>query len=247
MREGDKSATSALIELRLVEGICDMVVPWSSVGISARKPPSVNSVSAPARLSLRAKELAEHTAMQLICLDHLQWLRSGRDVAEMLHCSQSCVSRQSRSCLQLFGLRSRKSKGEFWIDGDVRLLREARRLHQLFRMAGFAEIRVEAPDNLVEYVGSAFEERGLAISCTKPRDCSGFIRLLCERVVDIWITTVPPEVGEIDSGTDSATRLISLAIDSGLPGLEEGPTLYLVTLPEVVGSQGFQSVLALLS
>lgn len=55
--------------------------------------------------SANDKKLAQHSALQPICLDDLQWLRNGRDVAQKkLHCSQSCVSRQSRSCLEFLNL-----------------------------------------------------------------------------------------------------------------------------------------------
>ncbi len=118
------------------------------------------------------KKLSQHSALQLICLDYLQWLRNGRDVAEKLHCSQSCVSRQSRSCLELFELQARKRQGELRIEGNLLLLRESRRLHQLFRISGLESIRIEVPPSFVTHNNDNPSKIPIAFACTAPRKAS---------------------------------------------------------------------------
>lgn len=194
-----------------------------------------------------SKKLAGHTAMHLICLDHLQWLRNGRDVATHLHISQSSVSRQSAMCLQLYGLNVARSKGELALTGDLGLLRESRRLHQLFRISGFAELRIETSSLLASSLTGLEGVQDFSIACTSPRDEAVFVRLLYERIIDIWITLVPPDLCQIENMFGSILAPICLSLQSPLASLSHAQAFHIVSLHEAVGSPGFQKLVKLIS
>jgi hypothetical protein len=49
----------------------------------------------------------------LTALDALQWLRTSEEVSKRFGLSQTTVSRQSRKCLDLFGLDLQRIEGEW--------------------------------------------------------------------------------------------------------------------------------------
>lgn len=203
--------------------------------------PTDYSALKPITGSANGKTFAQHSALQLICLDYLQWLRNGRDVADKLHCSQSCVSRQSRSCLDLFDLQARKRQGELKIDGDPFLLKESRRLHQLFRLAGLEAIRIEAPGSLIPSTRAIASRIPICFACTTPRNPMALTQLLQERVIDMWISHVPPERGAL---SDHEQHLITISIAGTHSG--DGHQHHLTCLPEISGTAAFEPVLTII-
>ena len=69
----------------------------------------------------------------LAALDHLIWLRTGQRAAAALSCAQPTVSRNSRKCLEVFGLELARSRGEWRLIGDTGLINLERRVHQQWR------------------------------------------------------------------------------------------------------------------
>lgn len=206
---------------------------------------STNVANAGLRLGTGVKNFSQHSALQLICLDYLQWLRNGRDVADKLHCSQSCVSRQSRSCLELFGLKARKRNGEIKIEGDKLLLRESRRLHQLFRVSGLEPIRVETSQAISLAASISPSQIPIAFSCTAPRKPSAIIHLLQERVIDMWIDITEPNLEALDDLEDKNPKLITFSFLT--PSQGNGCKTHLTCLPELSGTAAFESILAVIN
>ncbi|MCP9830626.1 hypothetical protein KBY80_04385 [Synechococcus sp. JJ3a-Johnson] len=72
----------------------------------------------------------------LTALDALQWLRTGEEVSKRFAISAASVSRQSRKCLDLFGLDLQRVDGEWNTLGDSSILLLERRVHQTARWMG---------------------------------------------------------------------------------------------------------------
>lgn len=208
---------------------------------TARHQEPTDSALKPITGSANGKKFSQHSALQLICLDYLQWLRNGRDVAEKLHCSQSCVSRQSRSCLDLFALQARKQQGELKIEGDSFLLNESRRLHQLFRISGLEAIRIEAPGSIIPATGPLSSRIPICFACTTPRNPIALTQLLLERVIDMWISHTPPERNTLDTLPATDHQLITISITGTRGG--DGYHNHLTCLPEVSGTAAFEAIL----
>lgn len=199
------------------------------------------------RLENSLGPLSSHTAMQLICLDYLEWLKNGRDVSSHLHCSQSSVSRQSASALQTFGLGLMRSRGEPTLIGDLSLLNETRRVYQLFRCRGSAELRIEMPLSIASQRAFMGIRGGLSIACTNPREKASFLRLLYERVIDIWITSDLPVDSLFDSICDPSFLSTPLAFFLKLEELAEAKTFYILGTDDALVSRGFRSLLRMLA
>ena len=191
--------------------------------------------------SANGKKLAQHSALQLICLDYLQWLRNGRDVAQKLHCSQSCVSRQSRRCLEFLNLQARKRQGELKIEGDLLLLKESRRLHQLFRLSGLEAIRIEAPTSIIPSSTTITGRIPISFACTMPRDPIALTHLLHERVIDMWISHAPPDRHTLDALPSTDQQLITISINGA--GSSHELQNHLTCLPEISGTAAFEIIL----
>lgn len=197
-------------------------------------------------------KLAQHSAIQLISLDHLQWLRNGRDGANHLHCSQSSISRQSRLCLDLLSLKTRKIRGELLIEGNTSLLRELRRVHQLCRISGLDPIRVEAPPEFARNTNIHEKNTTLSVACTLPREGSAISSLLAERVIDLWITQHHPITNRPstrDTGANRANHdFLTVALNNSPFSLHSlnGASRYLTCLPELAGTPAFEAALSIM-
>ena len=80
----------------------------------------------------------------LTALDALQWLRTCEEVSKRFGLSQATVSRQSRKCLDLFGLDLQRFEGEWNTVGDSTILALERGVHQVARWQGRRPLRLEA-------------------------------------------------------------------------------------------------------
>ena len=133
----------------------------------------------------------------LTALDALQWLRTIEEVSKLFGLSQTTVSRQSRKCLDLFGLDLQRIEGEWNTVGDATILALERCVHQVARWQGRRPLRLEAtywsgpllctpvPDNWI---------LGLANIVGVPRN----FQLVRERIVDVCLTGLPdcPPAGD---------------------------------------------------
>ena len=133
----------------------------------------------------------------LTALDALQWLRTCEEVSKRFGLSQATVSRQSRKCLDLFGLDFQRSEGEWNTVGDSTILALERCVHQVARWQGRRPLRLEAtywsgpllctpvPDSWI---------LGLADIVGVPRN----FQLVRERIVDVCLTGLPdvPSAGD---------------------------------------------------
>lgn len=141
----------------------------------------------------------------LTALDALQWLRICEEVSKRFGLSQATVSRQSRRCLDLFGLDLQRIEGEWNTIGDSTILALERCVHQVARWQGRRPLRLEAtywsgpllctpvPDDWI---------LGLANIVGVPRN----FQLVRERIVDVCLTGLP------DCPPDSDPELTSIAL-----------------------------------
>ena len=79
-----------------------------------------------------------------MALDALQWLRTCEEVFKRFGLSKATVSRQSRKCLDLFGLDFQRIEGEWNTVGDSTILALERGVHQAARWQGRRPLRLEA-------------------------------------------------------------------------------------------------------
>ena len=80
----------------------------------------------------------------LTALDALQWLRTGDEVFRRYGISSPTVSRQSRKCLEIFGVELQRVNGEWEVFGDPTMLLLERNVHQTARFMGQKSLRLEA-------------------------------------------------------------------------------------------------------
>ena len=86
------------------------------------------------------------TIEDLSCLDYQIWLRSGEECAKRLFTAQSTISRRNAETLKILNLKMRRNEiGEWILEGDTRLIKMERIIHQLYRFADNNEkLRLEA-------------------------------------------------------------------------------------------------------
>ncbi len=143
----------------------------------------------------------------LAALDALQWLRTGEEVSSRFAMSPPTVSRQSRKCLNLFGLELQRIQGEWTIAGDTSILQLERRLHQTARWMGYRPLRLEATYWSGPLLCTPTPERwilGLSNIVGMPRN----LQLVRDRIVDACISGLP----DVPAADDP--ELTSLALSS---------------------------------
>lgn len=127
------------------------------------------------------------TLEQLEALDLLLWSRSGEEAAALAFCNQSSVSRRVASVLNTFGLKLKRGH-ELRLQGDLRLLRLQRLVHQQARFFGHRPLRLEA----THYVRQQLETPpidGWVLGPCHHRGYGTLLSLLQERIVDAWISS----------------------------------------------------------
>ena len=126
----------------------------------------------------------------LAALDHLIWLRTGQRAAKALACAQPTVSRNSRKCLEVFGLELARSRGEWRLIGNPALLNLERSVHQQWRWSHDQTLRLEAQHwsapgleglDLVNWRRGNFNQ----LDYEQP------LALLQDGVIDAWICSAP--------------------------------------------------------
>jgi hypothetical protein len=143
----------------------------------------------------------------LAALDALQWLRTGEEASRRFAISAASVSRQSRKCLDLFGLELQRVDGEWNIVGDSSILLLERRVHQTARWMGRRPLRLEATYWSGPLLCSPVPEDwilGLSNIVGVPRN----FQLVRERIVDVCLAALP------DGPSEDDPELTSLALSS---------------------------------
>ena len=135
-------------------------------------------------------EVALISLDHLAALDHLIWLRTGQRAADALACAQPTVSRNSRKCLEVFGLELARSRGEWRLIGDTELINLERGVHQQWRWSRDHTLRLEAQH------WSAPGLDGLALDNWQrgnfnQLDYEQPLALLQDGVIDAWICSAP--------------------------------------------------------
>jgi hypothetical protein len=140
----------------------------------------------------------------LTALDALQWLRTGDEVSRRFAISAASVSRQSRKCLDLFGLDLQRVDGEWNTLGDSSILLLERRVHQTARWMGRLLLRLEATYWSGPLLCSPVPEGwilGLSNIVGVPRS----FQLVRERIVDVCLAALPDCPSEDDPELTSLT------------------------------------------
>ena len=143
----------------------------------------------------------------LTALDALQWLRTGDEVSRRFAISAASVSRQSRKCLDLFGLDLQRVDGEWNTLGDSSILLLERRVHQTARWMGRRLLRLEATYWSGPLLCSPVPEGwilGLSNIVGVPRS----FQLVRERIVDVCLAALP------DCPSKDDPELTSLTLSS---------------------------------
>ncbi len=136
----------------------------------------------------------------LAALDCYLWLEHGNEVATRLKTTQSTISRQIKSALKELqidlypGMGSQHSE----LRGDISLLVEERRVHQLARLSGKAEKRIEAnywsgPIFLDQITNDWIPGTYSIMGMNRP------LQLLNDRIIDAWIGSYQPDLPDNSS------------------------------------------------
>ena len=143
----------------------------------------------------------------LAALDGLQWLRTGEEVCKRTSVSPASVSRQSRKCLELFGLDLQRIDGEWNTVGDASLLQQERRVHQAARWLGRRPLRLEATYWSGPLLCSPVPEGWLLGVCNIVGVARN-LHLVRERIVDACLVGLPDLPDENDA------ELVSISLSS---------------------------------
>jgi DNA-binding transcriptional LysR family regulator len=168
----------------------------------------------------------------LATLDALIWLRTGERAAGYLQCTQSTVSRHSRRCLEVFGLRMEKRAGEWCLRGDPTLLNLQRGVHQLLRWQQGSGLRLD---------GQHWCAHLLAAGLPAPWVCGNAnffeyerpLALLHAGVIDAWLCSAPDLPDHPDLYALQLTAMpMRLVVKPGHPLLERRAPLHLDDLAD---------------
>lgn len=149
----------------------------------------------------------------LAALDYMIWLRTGQRAAAALACAQPTVSRNSRKCLEVFGLELARKRSEWRLIGDTELINLERRVHQKTRWERNLKLRLEAQHwsapgldalDLPDWQRGNFNQ----LDYEQP------LALLEDRVIDAWICSEPD--APVRPGL-SALRLTTMPINLMVP------------------------------
>jgi len=157
------------------------------------------------------------TVELLATLDALLWLRTGERAAGYLQCTQSTVSRHSRRCLEVFGLRMEKRAGEWCLLGDPTLLNLQRGVHQFLRWQQGTGLRLDG-----QYWCRHLLEPGLPVPWVSGNgnyfEYERPLALLQEGVIDDWLCSAPDLPEHPDLHTVQLTAMpMRLVVKPGHP------------------------------
>ena len=161
----------------------------------------------------------------MAALDALLWLRTGERAAGYLQCTQSTVSRNSRRCLEVFGLGIQKQAGEWCLIGDQTLIGLERGVHQLLRWRQGRGLRLDGQHWSRHWLAADLPECWAAgnynyFEYQRPQE------LLRRSVIDAWICSAPDLPGDPGLHTIQLTAMpLQLLVKSGHPLLERGDQL----------------------
>jgi DNA-binding transcriptional LysR family regulator len=159
-------------------------------------------------LSLRSSIL--HLVLPLETLDALDltlWLGSEVMAAKRLGCNQSTVSRRLKTALNVFGARLVRRNGELRLAEPCPLLAMQREVHQLARLLGHGQLRLELNPGVGRELSAGMSSRrcvGRAGGIGSERR----LALLRERLVDVWLAT---EMVDLPGGDDTPFQVFALA------------------------------------
>ena len=140
---------------------------------------------------------------ELDALDLLIWLGNGAAVAQRLGCDQSTISRRSRQCQQVFGLRLLRRDAGWQANRTSSMLQLEREVHQLYRLRQGRQLRLDASLLAAPLLGSPQPAGWIAghlnrLGWRRP------LQLLQDRILDAWITAMGQELRQLE-GRDVCT------------------------------------------
>jgi DNA-binding transcriptional LysR family regulator len=125
---------------------------------------------------------------RLEAFDVLLWVCNGHYAGQVTSLSQPTISRAARHVSETLRVGLRKVQGEWRVVGDSSQLARERQLHQMGRLAGQANQRLEAgaiSSRLLADPAPTGWVLGRADAINQPRS----LALLKQRVIDAWLCT----------------------------------------------------------
>ena len=155
--------------------------------------------------------LLRQSPLDLIVLDHLIWLGIGKQVADLLHCDQSTVSRKAEACCEFFKLGLQKTEGEWTLLGSNKLIQQKRLLHQLYRLEHYAPLRLGVSNGAAQMLkyGSLPDWCARVDNLINPNIS---LQLLIEGVIDAWLCSQPEELLALDCRGVAIKQLCNLPL-----------------------------------
>lgn len=156
-------------------------------------------------------------------MDCLIWLRTGSRVAARTTVSQSTISRNARKCADVFSVSLVRRQAEWYLKGDLTLLKLQRHVHQLVRWRHDQPLRLEAQHWSAPFLCPPLPDGWIAgnldfLEFHRP------LQLLKDHVIDAWVTSYP-DVPDDDPDLVSIrlSRMpMMLVVNDGHPLLELG-------------------------
>ena len=163
----------------------------------------------------------------LACLDSLIWLQTGKEVAERFSYNQSNVSRQQKSCCEIFGISLIKNHKEWVINQPNELIRMERLVHQQARFEGLRTLRMEATYWSAQLLCKPVPKQwilGLSNIVGVKRNH----QLLREGIIDAWLCSAPdlPDCDDPDLTSIQLCQMpVHLMVAKDHPLLRKGTSI----------------------
>jgi hypothetical protein len=155
--------------------------------------------------------MADVSLLDLQCLDLLCWLGGGSLVSELLHISESSVSRRSRACAANLGLVLSRKGGSYSLIGNASVLASARRFLGELRGQGLMPLRLECR-GLSESVQSHLNALGNALVYVPPPEDP--LQASCDQVASEMIDFIVMPSGYFGSSMIDLASCRSVVLSS---------------------------------
>jgi len=163
----------------------------------------------------------------LACLDSLIWLQTGKEVAERFSYNQSNVSRQQKSCCEIFGISLIKNHKEWVINQPNELIRMERLVHQQARFEGLRTLRMEATYWSAQLLCKPVPKQWI-LGLSNIVGIKRNHQLLREGIIDAWLCSAPdlPDCDDPDLTSIQLCQMpVHLMVAKDHPLLRKGTSI----------------------
>ena len=187
----------------------------------------------------------------LDALDLTLWLGSEVMAAQQLSCNQSTVSRRLKMASKVFGAKLVRRDGQLNLAAPCPLLTMQREVHQLARLLGHGQLRLELDDGIPQDL-LAEKPSHWCVGRAGGMGSGRSLTLLRERVVDVWLASKKADLPGDDDGTCQVFVLAQPPLERRMGKIsgqisDRNGWLSVVVRSDVAASPAIAEVLSVLS